>query len=201
MILVKHRTNSVHDLLHVDPDWGVEIDLRSCSRCPSQLKVAHDPYVDGENFDSWLHAFTSQRFKGPLILNTKEDQLEEIALKALERFEVKNFFFLDTTLPTLVKWTIERKQKFFAVRFSTFEPIEFVLKFEGLCDWIWLDCFQLKLPPLFDIQKISEKFKICLVSPELQCKDATIEKSFIDASCYADAICTKNPKSWIIALK
>ena len=40
------------------------------------LHLSHDPWVKGEDFESWLRVFRDKGQSGVLILNTKEDGLE-----------------------------------------------------------------------------------------------------------------------------
>ena len=88
-----------------------------------------------------------------------------------------------------------------SIRFSNFESIETVLKFKGMVDWVWVDYYE-KYPLSKNIIEIlrKNKFKICLVSPELQCYDLKeINLAFDSVKAYfskIDAICTKHISIW-----
>lgn len=193
---VLHRCNTISSLDSVKPEWGVEIDLRSDLSQKNYLHLSHEPWERGESFKNWLEAFKQKKISGPIILNTKEDGLEKSILDQLANHGIKNYFFLDTALPTMVKWTKQNKN--FSVRLSSYEPTDFVEKFKGLCDWVWVDCFDKKYLDLSVIQKIKKDFKICLVSPELQGGDEKdIARFRALLSLQPDLICTKKPSSWI----
>ncbi|MEK6772740.1 MAG: hypothetical protein AABY64_02260 [Bdellovibrionota bacterium] len=196
MKLIKHRCNSSGQLVGLHPDFGVEIDLRSSVGDPGHLHLSHDPWVQGENFDLWLGKYKEVGLSGPLILNTKEDGLESRTLELLKKHQIQNFFFLDTALPTLVKWSVKENKKFFAVRWSKFEPIEFCEKFKNHCEWVWIDCFFLEIPPTDIIKKLQENFKVCLVSPELQGGEGKTISEFRKSLPAIEAICTKSPELW-----
>jgi hypothetical protein len=62
-------------------------------------------------------------------------------------------------------------------------------------DWIWVDCFT-KLPITAQNYKLlkDHKYKLCLVSPELQDQDLKLEsyKNYLQKEgIIFDAICTK----------
>lgn len=208
MNFIVHRTNSIADLDRVtDLSWGCEIDLRSDFGNSLQIRgtavietgkllLSHDPWARGEDFEDWLKAFKSRGIRGTLILNTKEDGLEARCLELMKTYDISNFFFLDTALPTLVKWTKQGIRNF-AVRVSHFEPLDFALKFKGLCDWAWVDCFDripLDLQVLLRLQ--TEGFKTCLVSPELQSGTKDDVSRFVYLKPNLNAICTKRPEWW-----
>jgi hypothetical protein len=91
-----------------------------------------------------------------------------------------------------------RGEKNIAVRFSEYEPMEFVMKFKGLVNWVWVDCFNV-LPLNDEIYTIlKENFKICLVSPELQGYSLEKIEEFKDIlkNKPIDAVCTKKPELW-----
>lgn len=194
--IIKHRVNTRQMLLEVERHWGAEIDLRSNVQKKGELHLSHDPWTTGENFDSWLDEFQRREITGPLILNTKEDGLEETILEKLKKRGIMNFFFLDTCLPTLIKHVMIHHLDFFALRLSKYEPVSWVQSFEGRAKWIWVDCFggvpidqKLLLP-------FQGKYKVCLVSPELHGFPESQIKTFKNLFQNADAVCTKFPKSW-----
>ena len=102
-----------------------------------------------------------------LILNIKSEGIEEEVLRLVKKYNVADYFFLDTSIPFMVKY-INKGWTKFAVRFSEHEPLELALKFKDKVEWVWVDCFtQLPLNNESYTQ-LKKHFKICLVSPELQ---------------------------------
>lgn len=196
--LIKHRCNNHENLLTCDASYGVEIDLRSDIKNKNDLHLAHDPFQKGESFRDWLVTFKEKQIRGPVILNTKEDGLEKLALDIIESFQLANeFIFLDTTLPTLKRWTRDHHRHNFFIRWSSIEPIEFAKTHAGFCDWAWIDCFERVCPPYATVKSLSTQFKTCLVSPELQGGSATEIQAFASLlSTGLSAVCTKFPEKW-----
>ena len=191
MLIIQHRINTTQDLSKVPPDRGVELDLREDG---SRLVLQHDPCRGGEDFENYLkhykHAF--------MVVNIKSEGLEELALPLLRKYAVKDYFFLDLSLPALVR-CMRAKQKNIAVRFSEYESFEQCLTFKDKAKWVWVDCFHGVPYGLRDYSHLAKHFKLCIVSPELQGYSTRHIGTFRKAlSGYRiDAICTKYPKAWI----
>lgn len=190
MLKITHRINTIQQLKEVPLHYGVELDLRPNG---DRIILHHDAFKDGEDFEEWLkhynHAF--------IILNTKAEGMEERLLQLMEKYKINNYFFLDLSLPFLIKY-MKRDIKDIAVRFSEFEPIDFVMNFAGKVKWVWVDCFN-DLPLNQENYKLLKKeFKLCIVSPELQGFDITRIEEF-KKKLYGmeiDAVCTKRPDLW-----
>ena len=193
MIIIKHRINTIDELKSTPVDFGVEIDLRSFK---NKIVINHEPFIDSIKFEEWLR-FYKHKF---LILNVKEEGLEKSILEIIEKFNIQNFFFLDQSFPFLLK-TVSSGEKRTAVRVSKYESIETALKLSNLASWIWLDYFGIFPLKTFEFEKLKNaKFKICLVSPELQGFSYLETKKFIleinNKSLIFEAVCTKFPELW-----
>ncbi len=70
------------------------------------------------------------------------------------------------------------------------------LKFAGLADWVWLDCFSGTPPSRAALAALKGKFRLCLVSPELHAYPKEIWGPFYEIANDVDAVCTKDPQSW-----
>ncbi len=195
--IIRHRINTTLELNSLNPEFGVEIDLRSDVSTPGHIHLSHDPWVKGESFVSWLEVFTKRKISGPILLNTKEDLLEARIISLLEQYHVKNYFFIDTTVPTLVKNVQSGLGEKFSVRLSHYEPESFVECFEGKVNWIWADCFNKQPLQLEQLYKFKSKFKICLVSPELHGGTTSDIARFTQFKDVIDAVCTKQPEAWL----
>jgi len=191
--IVVHRQNRVQDLEVLDPAYGAEIDIRSRD---GALILAHDPLVAGDSLEAYLARYAETHSERLLILNTKEDGHETTILALLSKFNIRRFFFLDTTLPTLVKLTVKSQERHVAVRVSEYEPVEAAERFAGLADWIWLDCFDGAAPSFETVRHLKKSFKVCLVSPELQGYPSDQINKFLPLKPAVDAICTKVPERW-----
>ena len=193
MEIIAHRINTIDQLQNLNHNFGAEIDIRSFN---NELVIGHDPFSNYVNLNDWL----SQYKHKTLILNVKEEGLEEFLLSKMKFYKIKKFFILDQGFPYLIK-TLMSGEKRCSVRLSEYESIETVLNLKGKVDWVWIDFFSkfpLNLEEYFILKK--HKFKLCIVSPELQgheesaCKDL---KNYIkNNKMEFDAICTKNLNFW-----
>jgi len=194
MQIYKHRVNSKSALETIEPTMGVEIDLRTKS---DALILAHDAFAEGELFEDWLTAWRGQ----PLILNVKEDALEEKILDVLSQHSVRDFFFLDQSYPSIRRVICMGITKV-ATRVSDYEDLATSLKSGS--DWVWLDSFSGSWEYLIEATKAIEKNgqNSCIVSPELQRQDSSTELEKLKAlirenQLHIDAVCTKRPESWL----
>ena len=194
MLYIAHRINDIDQLKQTPSEMGVEIDIRSNGQ---DLILKHDPFTPGTQFCDWLKCYQHQL----IILNIKEEGLEERILSYLNEFNITNYFFLDQSFPFLVK-SARQGQKQSAVRVSEYESIKTVKNLAGQVDWVWIDYFT-KFP--LDPSEVNElkqlDFQLCMVSPELQGYDPEIEISklthfFNSSEIKLDAICTKRPDIW-----
>jgi hypothetical protein len=194
MIIVRHRRNSRAELEATPRAHGVEVDLRSAGE---RLIIHHDPFVDGELFEDWLAAYGHRL----LILNVKEEGLEERLLALMARHRIEDFFFLDQSFPFLLR-TARTGERRTAVRVSEYEAVETALALAGMVEWVWVDCFSRFPLRGAEAARLKEAgFKLCLVSPELQGRPEPQEVAAMRALIAAegitlDAVCTKVPELW-----
>jgi hypothetical protein len=194
MEIIVHRRNTILELDSTPKKYGVEVDIRSYG---PKLIVNHDPYIEGESFEQWLTAYRH----GTLILNLKEEGLEEKLSTLMHQYGISDYFFLDQSFPFLVKYSSLGHNRA-AVRVSEYESINTALSFAGRVDWAWIDCFNQFPLTATEANRLTDAgFKLCLVSPELQGRDAATEipllQSLLTAhSINAHAVCTKRPDLW-----
>lgn len=194
MLIMRHRVNSSDQLKTIPSFQGVEIDLRSRK---DQVILQHDPFKSGELFEDWLMTWNGQF----LILNIKEEGLEERILENLQVHSIENYFFLDQSFPFMQK-LIRSGNSRVAARASDIESVQTALS--SGATWCWLDSFSGNWDYLSDsLPRLKEaNIKTCLVSPELQRPNSEIEleelRYFISHSqLLIDAVCTKSPGSWL----
>ena len=194
MEYIAHRINTIKELKSIPREYGVELDLRDFG---NRLILQHDPFMDGEDFEEYLKCYDH----GTMILNIKSERIEYKVLKLMQKYNVKKYFFLDSSFP-MIYLLSKSGEKNTALRFSEFEGIDTILNMKGKINWIWVDCF-FKLPITRENYKLLKEsgFKFCLVSPELQGQDENLEeyKEYLkDGGIIFDAICTKiyNIERW-----
>lgn len=190
MKLIQHRINTKDQLALVSPEYGIEIDLRANN---SDIILHHDPFCTGERIDDFL---VDYKHSG-IILNTKVEGMETRLIELMHQFNIEDYFFLDLSLPFLIK-TIKSGCHKVAIRFSEYEPLEFVSKFQGLAEWVWVDCFSSNILTPAAYEYLHRHFKICIVSPELQGHPFTWIDNFKKGfnGFKIDAVCTKKPELW-----
>jgi hypothetical protein len=194
MKLIAHRRNTLNELNATPTQYGVEVDIRSYGE---KLVIRHDPFVEGESFEDWVAAYKH----GTLILNVKEEGLESRLGALMKHFGIEDYFFLDQSFPFLIK-SAKAGEHRCAVRVSEFESIQTALTLAGKVDWVWVDCFTHFPLTLEDAALLQNAgFKLCLVSPELQGRNAEAEIAQLarllkDRDIRAEAVCTKRPDLW-----
>jgi hypothetical protein len=192
--LFAHRRNTVAELRETPTSYGVEIDLRTDA---GEIVLHHEPFSGGAPFSEWLAGYEH----AGLIVNVKEDGLEDAVLALLAEHGVEDFFFLDQPFPTLVK-TGRRGERRCAVRVSEFEPVAQAVAVADLVDWVWVDCFTRWPLTTDDVEQLRVAgLRTCLVSPELQGRTdpsqaADLARSVADVGLVPDAVCTKRPEQW-----
>ncbi len=194
MQIIAHRKNTIAELSQTPSQFGIEVDIRSWGET---LTIHHDPFVKGEDFSEWL-----KYYQHPLlILNVKEEGLESRLIELMKEHGIENYFFLDQSFPFLVKWA-KLGEKRLAVRVSEYESIDTALSLKDKANWIWVDCFTHFPLNVNTAKKLKEaNFKLCLVSPELQGRNAELEipelqKLLKVENITPDAVCTKRPDLW-----
>ena len=202
MIFIQHRINTLQELKTVPSLHGIEVDVRYHE---NKLILHHDPYNHHQDtIDSLETLLSNWENNGPIILNLKSEGIEEQCIDLMEKYNIKEWFFLDMSMPFMVKYTLQQERKNlnphnFAVRFSEFEPLEYALAFQDRAGWVWVDCFNkcaLNIDVYHQIKKAN--FKICIVSPELQNHSENRIPEFKSqlSSMKIDAVCTKRPDLW-----
>ena len=195
MEYIAHRINTVAELKELPTEYGVELDLRD--DLDGRIYIQHNPFESGEDFEEYLKEY----HHGTMILNVKSERIELRILEILPKYDVKSYFFLDSSFPMI--WLLSNQgEKNVALRISEVEGLDTARNMAGKVEWIWLDCFS-RIP----IGKVefdelhSLGYKICFVSPELEGIDKDIEdykKQLEENGMVMDAICTKlyNVKRW-----
>ncbi len=185
---IAHRINTLQELRKLPTKYGVELDLRDRG---ADLILQHDPFIGGEMFEDYLKEYQH----GTMILNIKSERIEYRALELLKKYDINDYFFLDSSFPMIYLLSNQGENKC-AVRFSELEGLDTILSMEKKVDWVWVDCFT-KLPidkSSYQILK-NAGFKLCLVSPELQGREEDIESyngQLAQQGIIFDAICTKH---------
>jgi hypothetical protein len=141
--------------------FGIETDIRDFNGC---LVISHDmPDKDSINVESVFEKYKKHNKNLPLALNIKADGLQEPLLQLLIKYEIKNYFVFDMSIPDAFLF-LEKGINTFA-RQSEFENKP---SFYDRVSGIWMDSFVKEWIGKKEIilHKENNK-KVCLVSPEL----------------------------------
>lgn len=194
MRIIKHRLNTIAELQASPVRYGVEVDIRSQG---SQLIIHHDPFTEGEDFERWFGCYQH----GTLILNVKEEGLEARLIQLMQDRGFDDYFFLDQSFPFLIR-SANQGERRCAVRVSEFESVDTALTLANKVDWVWVDCFTRFPLDAADYQRLKDaEFRLCLVSPELQGRDAEsgiaeMKSLLAQRDMQMDAVCTKRSDLW-----
>lgn len=194
MRIIRHRRNTIEELEATATTWGIEVDIRSQG---DRLVIHHDPFVSGEDFEAWLAHYRH----GLLILNVKEEGLEDRLIGLMAQHAIADYFFLDQSFPFLIR-TARRGERRCAVRVSEYEGVDTALGLAGMIDWVWVDCFTRFPLDKHDADRLHDAgFRLCLVSPELQgradpAETMAMRELLAARDIRADAVCTKTPDLW-----
>ena len=189
--IINHRVNNLNKLKNTAKNLGIEIDIRTIK---NKLILNHDPFLNGLKFEIFLKHF-NHNF---LIINVKEEGIERKIVQILNRFKIRKYFLLDTTIPMSLKLPKTLNK---CLRISDLERINFESKKINQFNWIWIDYVN----DIYAVKKIEfkilKKLKIknCFVSPELiNINYSPVRlKNFLQKNkIIPDAICTKKPKYW-----
>jgi hypothetical protein len=188
MIRIAHRINSTEALLKVPTECGIELDLRSQN---SRIVLGHDFPVQGEDFADFMASYHHKL----IVLNVKEDGLEESIMNILNGIPGLDYFFLDQPIPTMLKSSKLGLKT--SIRVSEFESLPST---PTGARWIWIDSFTGDWSHLDSALHYAHTHKMlaCLVAPELQGRFDQIETEMLVANYRErlDAVCTKNLPIW-----
>ena len=176
---------------------GVEVDVRTNNE---ELVLVHDAIQPGTPLLDWLKNYQHNG----LILNTKEEGLEDYLIKIMQQAHVNDYFFLDQSYPFMIKWLTSGHEEHVAARISEYESIESLMSLPVKPGYLWCDSFTGDWSHLADAIAYADQFamKVVLVSPELHGRTPSKEVSRIRSDSLATmssvyGVCTKVPGLWI----
>lgn len=154
-----------------EQERGVEFDVRDFK---GDLVISHDiPEDKGLTFDEFLQLYVQFKSKtGPLAINIKADGLENKIKKALESYDVEDYFIFDMSIPEVIKYSKQNLK--FCIRHSEHEkdPQNFSPYLYEKAFGVWIDQFSLCQTGTWITVDIMKQHleclkKVIIVSPEL----------------------------------
>ena len=154
--------------LALNENYGLETDLRDFN---GSIVISHDPVIDEKEillFEDLLKYYKISKSEKMIALNIKSDGIISKAEYLLNKFEIKNYFFFDMSIPELINAHRKNIKQIFC-RDSEYESTE---KFLNFTDGVWVDSFDGIHENLTNsILFLYKRKKIAIVSPELHGKD------------------------------
>ena len=127
---IAHRINTLTELEDINNHFGVELDLRDDHKS-GKLILSHDPFLDGEYFEDYLKKYNHNT----IILNIKSERIELECLKLLEKYNINNYFFLDSSFPMINLLNKKFNNNNIASRYSEYECLEFTENIKNLISY------------------------------------------------------------------
>lgn len=173
--------------------YGTETDFRDLN---GEIVISHDMAEEKcMRAEEFFEIYNSHSCEGTLALNVKSDGLQIKMMDLLKKYNIKNYFLFDMSIPDYLK-SVNHEFKCYA-RESEYEVLtDAILK---TCQGIWFDYFHsfdfkgARIRELLDMD-----LKVCLVSPDLHGKDPrSYWESLIDQKFHLEEnliICTDIPE-------
>lgn len=192
-MIIQHRINSIEELKSTNKDKGIEVDIRWSDKF-NKLIITHDlPNRQYLFLEDYLNFYEHKL----LILNIKSSLCEEPCIDLMEKFAIKNYYFLDSQIPDIVRHKKNGRNNFI-IRYSNFEyPSQSLLQDSK---YVWVDTFG---SPYFDYSYVTNLiyagYELIFVSPELHKSDkidalVTSVKGFGFSNMIN--VCTKISTKW-----
>ena len=147
----------------LDFDFGIETDLRDHL---GEIVISHDiPRKDEKciTFENFLALYNDKKSESLLALNIKADGLAEKVSRSLVKYQIKNYFAFDMSIPDHLQYNKLGTNVY--CRSSEYENYNLMKKkSRGL----WVDGFSEKYYKNINIEECLEDFEeIAIVSPDL----------------------------------
>jgi hypothetical protein len=145
--------------------FGIETDVRDFNE---ELVISHDiPISVGYSFEEFLLLYVdlSHNIEHPpcLAINIKSDGLQNKINSLLEKYQIKNYFLFDMSVPDTLGFIAKN-----LTAFSRVSELEGNDTLNEISDGVWLDQFYDNWYDGDFIIRLVEKYnKVCIVSPEL----------------------------------
>lgn len=164
----KDIKNNSYDALKkaLDNGFGFESDIRDyCEKLVISHNIADNKCMEAEKIFNDLH---EKNDKYCFAINIKADGLKDLLCDLLEKYNVKNYFTFDMSVPQMIEY--KEKGITFFTRQSEYEK-ELVLYKDA--KGVWIDAFEDDSWITEELLKkhIENGKKVCLVSPDLHKKD------------------------------
>ena len=190
---IAHRICTIEEIKSLPHSVGLEFDIHAYK---DELKVCHDPFVDGFKLSDFLNECHN---RGTLAINIKEEGIEIDVINAAKSAKINNFFLFDVPFPQITRLG-EQNKEYMCLRYSDIEKLDLDIC-SKFAKFLWIDTFSGNLwMEKLEYTRLKELgYKLCFVSPEVHrpAKGNTVifsqaVRSLISAdNSSSDFICTK----------
>ncbi len=151
--------------------FGTETDFRDFN---GRLVVSHDVPTSGGDWiyaEHFFECYKSFDLSLPLALNIKSDGIQRMLSEMLVKFNIKNYFVFDMSIPDTIGYLKLGLNVF--TRQSEFEPIPaFINEIQG----VWLDEFNSHwITKDLILNYLGQGKNVCVVSPDLHNREYLFE--------------------------
>lgn len=145
--------------------FGTETDIRDYK---GKLVVSHDiPNENAIMFDQVLELYCKYDKNIYLALNIKADGLQEELRRALDNYDITNYFVFDMSVPEGIKYSNNNFITF--TRESEYEQLP---SFYDIANGVWIDCFNHDwIDEDVIVKHLNHNKLVCIVSPDLHCRN------------------------------
>ena len=195
MIFIAHRRNTLEELNTTPVEYG----MRSISAAAAKTSSSTMMRWFRAEISEWIAAYRH----GTLILNVRKRDWRR-ACFPMDSHGITDFFFLDQSFPFLVKWAKAASSaapSAYRIRIHRYRAQSRGQSRLGLGGLL----HALSVERGRGARLQDAGFRLCIVSPELQGRNAETEipayaALLTERGIAAKAVCTKRPDLWKIAL-
>jgi len=178
----------------LDSGYGIEFDIRDLD---GELVVAHDPprtKYEPLLLEKLFEYYIQNKCSNILAINIKSDEIHEVLKLLIDKYEIKNYFIFDLSIPHLIKANsiglscLRRESEYE-------EPNT---KIESITKGRWIDYFSKSHMNKIKVSSNKEVFNI-VVSPELHGFTCTHIENKIHLALVNNEnywVCTDNPERY-----
>lgn len=144
-------------------NFGSETDLRDLN---GKIVISHDPAIDSSDtltLEDFFKTYKKYKKDLPLALNIKADGLQVMLKELLLKYEIKNYFVFDMSVPDALVY-LKHKFNVFTRQSEYEQTPSFYKKAYG----VWLDEFKTHwINKKIIKQHLNNNKLVCIVSPDL----------------------------------
>lgn len=160
---VSEKNSKVSIKRAFDSGYGIESDIRDFNK---NIVISHDPADSNSiNADEIFNYLSNFKDNLCFAINIKSDGIADNILKLLAKYNIKNYFCFDMSIPQMIYYCEQGLNVFCRQSEYEKEPLILYDRSKG----VWIDAFENDtwINEELILNHIKNGKKICIVSPEL----------------------------------